>query len=111
MAPDPVFRQAERLADLTHLVFKEHAQRLNQLEDHFLRQATYIMMRLDARSCPGCIMAGALYNVGIEGSLGEKRDRAVLLLKLLGLFFKNTNKFLADNMAFFFRVYHICQAC
>ncbi len=79
MPPDPIFGQAKCQADLAHLVFEEHAQRLDQLEGHVFRQTAHVVVRLDARRGRGGIVAGAFDHVGIERSLRQEGDGADLL--------------------------------
>jgi hypothetical protein len=47
MAVDHVVRQAERVAELAHLVLEQLAQRLEQLQVQRFRQAADVVVRLD----------------------------------------------------------------
>ncbi len=82
MPPDPLFWKAERLSNFAHLVFEKHAQWFNEFEGHICWQAANVMVRLDAGRGGGGIMAGAFDDIGIESTLGQKGDGALLLLQV-----------------------------
>ncbi len=109
MPPHPLFRQFERQADLAHLVFEQHAQRLNQLQAHLLRQTAYIVVRLDARCCRRCIVTGALDHVGIERPLRQEANRTALLIQPCRFFLEDANKLLADDLALPLGIDYPCQ--
>src|SRR5258708_20602561 len=56
-------------------------------------------------------MAGTLDYVGINRSLCQKSDRARLLFQACSLLLEDTNKLLADDLAFLLGVDHTCEAC
>src|SRR2546425_2967203 len=121
MTPDPLFGQAERQADLAHFVLEEHTQRLNQVQVHLFRQATDVVVGLDAGRGSSSVVAGTLDDVGVECSLCQECDGGALFPApgtrrghqyiLFRCFFEDANKFLADDFAFLFRVDYACQAC
>src|SRR5579863_7254412 len=97
MPPDPIFGEAERKANFAHLVFKERAQRLDQLEGHVLWQTAYVVVRLDARRGHGGIVAGAFNHVGIERSLREKVNGADQFQQPQRLLLEDANELRADD--------------
>ena len=70
MAEDHVVRQAEREAELAHLVLEQLAQRLEQLQVQRLRQAADVVVRLDVHRLLG-LRAGRLDHVRIDRALRE----------------------------------------
>src|SRR5260370_20858105 len=107
MPPNPFFRQAQGYPYLAYLVFKQHAQRLNQLQRHLFGQATHVVVRLDARCSSRRIMTGTLDHIGIECSLCQENNRAPLLFQPGSLLLKDANKLLADDLSLLFRINHI----
>ena len=70
MAEHHLARQAEREAELAHLVLEQLAQRLEQLEVQRLGQAADVVVRLDRVRLLG-LRAGRLDHVGIDRALRE----------------------------------------
>src|SRR5579875_2265602 len=91
------------------LVEPLRAQRLDQLESHFLRQAADVVVSFDPRGCNGSVVAGALDHVGVERALDEEIDGGVCG-QLLGLFFKDADELFADDLAFLFGIADAFQA-
>ena len=80
----------------TYLVFKKLIQRFNQLELQIFRQSSDIMMAFNAL---GCFSAG-FYYVRINSALSQEFDT----VQFTCFFFKNTDKFGADDFSFRFRI-------
>ena len=70
--PDDVVGQAQEFAELADLVLEQVAQRLDQLEAQFRRQAADVVVQLDVgRRAAAWRMAG-FDHVGIERALGQE---------------------------------------
>ena len=65
MAEHHLARQAEREAELAHLVLEQLAQRLEELQMQRLRQAADVVVRLDGGRLLG-FGAGRLDHVGVD---------------------------------------------
>ena len=99
VAVDHVVRQAQFQADLAHFVLEQFAQRLDQLEVHFLRQATDVVVRLDHVSL-AALGASRLDHVGVDGALGQELD----VFQLAGLGIEHVDEGAADDLALLLRV-------
>ena len=92
-------RQTQRHAQLAHLVFKQIAQRFQQLQFHVFRQPAHIVMRFN-RVCLFRFRARRFNHIRINGAL-----RQPFCLRELFLFrIKHFNKFRANDFAFLLRV-------
>ena len=87
LTPHHAVRQTERLADLTDLVLEEVLHRLNKLKAELFGQTADVVVGLDALV--------ALDDVGVDRALAEEVDA----LELGGLFFKDVDELLADDLA------------
>ncbi|MNN08968.1 hypothetical protein D3C81_1218370 [compost metagenome] len=99
MAVDHVVRQAQLQADLAHFVLEQFTQRLDQLEVHFLRQATDVVVRLDHVGL-AALGAGRLDHVRVDGALGEELD----VVQLAGFGIEDVDEGAADDLALLLRV-------
>src|SRR5262249_20467806 len=99
VAPDDLFWQAKRRADLTHLVLEQVAQRLDQAERQVFGQPD-VVVRLDPSRRRGSVVAGALDDVRIQRALGQEIDPAELA-RFLG---EDANELPADNAPLFLGV-------
>src|SRR4029077_19871283 len=82
-----LLRQTELPSDLAHLVFEKLPHRFHQLEVHFLRQTTAVVMSLDDL----CWIASdrdALNHVRVKRSLSEKFEATVFAGLVLSILFK-----------------------
>ena len=87
----------------TNLILEKVAERFDDfLEINEIRKSAYIVVRFD--HC-GLSAQTTLYNVRINSSLCQEIYRT----NLLGLFFKNTDKFFTDDLTFCFRLCNTCQ--
>ena len=102
--PDELVGQSQFLAHVTHLVFKERAQRLDEREAHGFRQAAHVVVALDA-GCGFRIRRAALDHVGVNRALGQEVHRRVAR----GLVLEHVNESLADDAPLFFRVSDVRQ--
>ena len=98
VAPDQAVRQAQFPAHLPDFVFEELPQGLQQLQGHDLRQAADVVVGLDGgrRALEG----DAFDDVRVQGALGQVFHPA----QLLGLRREDADEFVADALAFLFRV-------
>ena len=95
MAVHHFTRQAEGDAQLAHFVFKQIAQRLEQLEFHVFGQAADIVVRLDGVGFVG-FRARAFDNVGVDGALRQPFGVGEFFLFCIKYF----DEFGADDFAF-----------
>ena len=87
----------------TNLILEKVAERFDDFfEINEIRKSAYIVVRFD--HC-GLSAQTTLYNVRINSSLCQEIYRT----NLLGLFFKNTDKFFTDDLTFCFRLCNTCQ--
>ena len=99
LAGDEILGQPQLAAELTHLVLKEQAQRLDDLlEVDIVGKTADIVVALDDR---GAAEAG-LDHVGIDRALREEIDRA----DLFRLFLEHANELLANDLALALRLGH-----
>ena len=92
LAGDEILGQPQLAAELTHLVLKEQAQRLDDLlEVDIVGKTADVVVALDDR---GAAEAG-LDHVGIDRALREEIDRA----DLFRLFLEHADELLADDLA------------
>ena len=96
MPPQQLRIDTEGLTHAAHLVLKEQAQRLDDFQVHLFGQAADVVVALDG---------AGFENVGVDGALGEEVDA----VELLGLFGKDVDEFLADDLALRLRVGHAGQ--
>src|SRR5579859_1722748 len=94
MAEYHLARQAERKAELAHLILEQLAQRLQQLEVERFRQAAHVVVRLDGLRLLG-LGARGLDDVGIDRALGEPFG----IPDLAGFALEDVHKMLADDLA------------
>ena len=94
MAHDDLPRQAQFSAEFANLVLEQAAQRLDQFELHFLRQAADVVMALDQRRRIATDR-DRLDDVGIQRALCEK----FCLADLACGFLENIDERVADNLA------------
>ena len=93
---DHVVGQTEGLADDADFILIQELDRLDQLEVQVFGQTANIVVALDG---------AGLENVGVDGALRKEVDA----VELLGLFGKDVDEFLADDLALRFRVGHAGQ--
>ena len=102
MAVDHLVRQAEGHTEFSHLILKEFAQRLEQLEAQLLRQAANVVVSLDGHSL-FILGTSGLDHVRVNGALGQPLGalvRAVRPSFETGCFgLKDFNEFAADDLA------------
>lgn len=102
LAIDEMLGDAKLAASLSHLVLEQEAQRLDDLlEVDAVRQAANIVVALD----DGGFTETALDDVGINRPLHEEID----LADLLRFGFKDTDEFLADDLALLLRLGHALE--
>ena len=99
MAIDHRVRQAERDAELAHLVLEQLAQRLEQLQAERLRQAADVVVALDRDRLLG-LGAARLDHVGVDRSLRQP----LRLLELARLAREDVDELAADDLALGLRV-------
>jgi hypothetical protein len=99
MAVDHVVRQAERQAELAHLVLEQLAQRLEQLQAERLGQAADVVVALDRLRLLG-LGAARLDDVGIDRALGQP----LRLLQLAGGAGEHLDELAADDLALLLRI-------
>ena len=92
-----IFRQIQLPAQLPYFILKQQPQRLdNLLKIHIIRQTAHIMMTLNHRRIT---RAGFNY-IWINRTL----DQIIHLANFFRLCLKDANEFLANNLAFPFRL-------
>src|SRR5207245_9702353 len=91
--------QAERDAELAHLVLEELSQRLEQLEMQRIGQPAYIVMRLDRMRFLR-LGAGRFDHVRVDRSLREPAGAG----DFLRLRLEDVDELAADDLALLFRV-------
>ena len=102
LAIDELLGDAKLAAGLSHLVLEQEAQRLDDLlEVDAVRQAANIVVALD----DGGLAEAALNDIGIDRPLHEEID----LADLLRFGFKDTDEFLADDLALLLRLGHALE--
>ncbi len=99
MSPDDCVRQAEHFADLAHLILEKFAQRLDEFEAEFFRQAADVVMEFDVRAMPRVSVAG-FNDIGVERSLCKKA-RVSDVLRLAA---ESLDELSADDLPLFLRV-------
>jgi len=99
VAVDHVVRQAQFQAQTADFVLEQLAQWFDQLEVHFIRQATHVVVGLDHVGL-AALGASRLDHVGVDGALGEVLD----VVQFVGLGIEHVNEGAADDLAFFLRV-------
>ena len=97
--------QAQFHAYSAHLVLKQFAQGLNQLEVHVFGQTANVMMRLDDVRLTG-FGAGRFDDIRIDGSLGQPFH----IFQAGGLCVEHIDKSITDNLALLLRVGNTFQA-
>ena len=99
---DEMLGDAKLAAGLSHLVLEQEAQRLDDLlEVDAVGQAADVVMTLD----DGGLAEAALNDIGIDRPLHEEID----LADLLRFGFKDTDEFLADDLALLLRLGHTLE--
>lgn len=102
LAIDEMLGDAKLAASLSHLILEQEAQRLDDLlEVNAVGQATDIVVTLD----DGGLAEAALNDIGINRPLHEEID----LADLLRFGFKDTDEFLADDLALLLRLGHALE--
>src|SRR6185503_7182179 len=100
MAPKDLFRNSQFSSDQSHFVFEQLTQRLDQLEIHFLRQSTDVVMTLD--NSGWTTHRHRFDDIGIECSLHEVTD----VTQTFRFFLKHIDEYFADAFALLFRIGH-----
>ena len=109
MARDDCIWQSELAANRTNLVLKERTQRFDELELEVIRKTADIVMTLDIG---GAGPPARLNNVGIERSLDEELDFAIVIVLfryLLRGFLEDTDKCAANDLPLGLRVTRITR--
>src|ERR1700712_3104187 len=91
---DHVVRQAQFQAQTTDFVLEQFAQRLDQFQVHFFRQAAHVVVRLDHVRL-ATLGASGLDHVRVDGALGQVLD--VVQLGRLGIEYVDEGA--ADDLA------------
>ncbi|VUJ24739.1 Uncharacterised protein [Klebsiella pneumoniae] len=94
-----VVRQAQFQADLTHFVFEQLTQRLNQAHLHLFRQAAHVVVRFDDVRFTGG-GSGRLDNVRVDGTLRQPFD----VVQLQRFFVEHFHENATDNFTLRFRI-------
>ncbi len=104
MPPHNILRQSQIFADMADLIFKQIAQRLNQLKSQLCRQPPDIVMQfyICRRTA---IFRTRLDNIRIKGTLGK--ELGIWNLRRLRL--KSLDKLRADYLALLLRVRYTGQ--
>ena len=89
---DDVFRQAEQTAEGADFIFKQVAERLEQVHVHVLRQTADVVVALDD---VGAFAGPAFDNVRVQGALQEPAGA----FDFPRLLFKNPDEGFADDFA------------
>ena len=91
-------RNTQFLSYFSHFIFKKFTQRFQQFHFHVFRKSAYVVMRFNY--CRRSFHGLAFDNIRINSSLSQKFST----FKLVGLFIKNSNKFISDGLSFFLRI-------
>ena len=94
-------RKSQFNATSANLIFKQIIQRLYQRELQIFRQTSHVMMRFYYLRC----LCSALHDIGINSSLRQEINP----FQLSCFFFKNTDKFSADDLSLLFRICNALQ--
>ncbi len=105
LAVNHLLRKSQSQTHLPHLILKEVAKRLHQGEGHILRKAAHVVVGLDLGRRL-VLRRLALYDIGVEGALGQEVDSA----QDGRLFLKDAYELLADGDPLLLRVDHPGQA-
>ena len=94
LPPEHVVGQPAFGAQRTHLVLEQLAQRLDELELHFLGQAAHIVVRFNRGR--GSFVRDRLDDVGVQRSL----DQVIRAAQLVRFFVEDGDKLAPDDFAF-----------
>ncbi len=100
MTPHHAMWQTKLLTDCPDLVFKELLQRLEQLQSHIIRQPTDIMVAFYIMRFAG-FCTGRLNHIRINGALCQPFG----INQPFRFFFKDINKEITDDLAFFLGIH------
>lgn len=99
MTVEHIVRQAQFQTDLTHFVFEQLTQRLNQPHLHLFRQAAHVVVRFNDVCFTGS-GSGRLDNVRVDGTLRQPFD----VVQLQRFFVEHFHEDAADDFTFRFRI-------
>ena len=94
-----IVRQAQFQTDLTHFVFEQLTQRLNQPHLHLFRQAAHVVVRFDDVRFTSS-GSGRFDNVRVDGTLRQPFD----VVQLQRFFVEHFHEDAADDFTFRFRI-------
>src|SRR5205814_2693382 len=107
MPGDDLLRQSKLPTDVAHFVLEQLAQRLDQLEFHFLLEAADVVVGLDGHR-RATARRERFDHVRIERSLHQEVD---VISDIGGCLLENVDEGVANDLSLLFRIFHTGQGC